>query len=299
MMKKLFRPLLAASLLTAVVGLAGCQGQETAPPAQTPSQQTTTAPEAQIAAKLDQSGCLTALEGITQYEAGTAGSSLKAFIAAAQLVNFTQTFTPEQTDALTQAAADYLTALDAEALKAFTSHLSFVDETARSIIARDPAALDMLEDAGSPQAFDEYDLDRYEAAKAIIDRCLSDASYQTALDAITHYEPGTAGSSLKAYIAAAKLLNAAELSEANANNTFAQAADAYLNSLKPEERQAFADNLPLIDETARQIILGTDPIVQGMLEDAGSPQAFEHYDLDRYESLKAILDQSLTPHTDK
>ena len=287
-MNKTFRPLIAAGLLTAVFGLAGCQGQEPVAPAQPPAQQTDTTPQ-ETEAVLDRSGCLTALEGITQYEADTAGSSLKLYIAAAQLTNFTQTFTSAQSDALTQAAVDYLTELDAPALKAFTSNLALVDETARSIINKDQTALDMLKDAGSPQAFDEYDLDRYQAAKTLIDQALANASLETALN-------GTAGSSLKVYIAAAKVLNAAQLA---AESDMTAATAAYLDTLSPEELQRFADNLPLIDETARAIIANTDPLVQGMLEDAGSPQAFASYDLDRYEALKAAIEQSLAQHTAK
>ncbi len=294
-MNKTFRPLIAVGLLTAVFGLAGCQDQEPIAPAQPPAQQTDTTPQ-ETEAVLDHSGCLTALEGITQYEADTAGSSLKLYIAAAQLTNFTQTFTSAQSDALTQAAADYLTELDAPALKAFTSNLALVDETALSIISKDQTALDMLKDAGSPQAFDEYDLDRYQAAKTLIDQALAKTSLQTALNGITQYEPGTAGSSLKVYIAAAKVLNAAQLA---AESDMTAATTAYLDTLSPEELQRFADDLPLIDETARAIIANTDPLVQGMLEDAGSPQAFASYDLDRYEALKAAIEQSLAQHTAK
>ena len=154
----------------------------------------------------------------------------------------------------------------------------------------------MLEDAGSPQAFDAYDLDRYEAAKGLIDQALAEASCQAALNGVTQYEPGTAGSSLKICIAAAKLLNAAQLA---ADSDMSAVTDAYLDALSAESLQRFADNLPSIDETARLIIQGTDPSVQGMLEDADSPQAFDNYDLDRYETLKAAVDQSLAQHADQ
>ena len=294
MMNKRFRPVIALGLLSAVFTLAGCQGQEAAPPAKPPAEQTDAAPQ-KSEAVLDQSGCLTALEGITQYEPGTAGASLKLYTAAAQLTNFTQTFTSAQADALSQTAADYLTGLDASALKAFTSNLVLVDDAARGIISKDQTALDMLEDAGSPQAFDAYDPDRYEAAKGLIDQALAETSCQAALNGVTQYEPGTAGSSLKVYIAAAKLLNAAQLA---ADSDMSAVTDAYLDALSAESLQRFTDNLPSIDETARLIIQGTDPTVQSMLEDAGSPQAFDHYDPDRYETLKAVIDQSLAQHAD-
>lgn len=293
MLHTFIRPILAFTLLAAFLGLSGCQAAST-PPAENASPQGSSASEAAPSAVLDQDACREALSGLAQYEPGTAGSSLKVYIAAAGLLNFTQTYTDNQADALAEAAALFLRDLDENTLQSLCAQLPAIDEAAQKIIAGDdPATADILKEAGSPQSYDAYDATRYDACWAILTQAAAAQNYQTALTAVTRYEEGTAGSSLKLYLAAARLLNFTQTYDASQADTLTQLTSAYLSSLSSEERQTFASNLSLISETAQAIIADDDAMTAAMLEDAGSPQAYAAYSLEPYEAVKAIIDQCL------
>lgn len=114
--------------------------------------------------------------------------------------------------------------------------------------------------------------------------------YQNALEGITNYEAGTAGSSLKIYIAAANLLNVTEqYDDAMQKTLLYEATVDYLAALDQEQLQYFKDHFAAIDQIAREIIANDQPQTKSMLEDAGSPQAYDIYDADQYEAVKTII----------
>ena len=292
-----FRPFLTAALLAALLGLSGCQASDT-PPVENDSPQQTDAQEAAPSADLDQESCQQALSGLAQYEPGTAGSSLKLYIAAAGLLNFTQTYTDNQASALAEASAVFLQDLDEGALQTLCAQLPAIDAAAQKIIAGDdPSTIDLLEEAGSPQAYDDYDAARYASVWLIFTQAADRQNGQTALTAVTRYEEGTAGSTLKLNLAAARLLNFTQTYDPSEAEMLTQLTDAYLSSLTSEQRQIFADNLSRIDETAQTILKGDDPAVWTMLKDAGSPQVYDAYSLESYSAVKTIIDQCLAAQT--
>lgn len=128
--------------------------------------------ETSSAEAIDNAAYRAALDGIAGYEEGTAGSSLKLAIVAANLLNFTEEYRPDQAEALKEETKAYLDSLEEDKKAAFEKNLSAMDATAREILAGGEQIAGLLEDAGNPQHYETYNPDRYAAVLGIIQDAL-------------------------------------------------------------------------------------------------------------------------------
>lgn len=115
---------------------------------------------------------------------------------------------------------------------------------------------------------------------------------EAALDGITNYEQGSAGSSLKCVIAAANLLNWLEESDQTEEQLFAAVKD-YLSSLSDEKRKDFRDHLQPILDSCEDIVSGSDAIT-GLLDSAGNPQNYEAYSPNKLSLFRSVLSKLIS-----
>jgi hypothetical protein len=115
------------------------------------------------------------LDKVTNYEEGTAGSSLKQAKIAGELLDWTEdsSLTSKEMDAQ---IAYYLQGVGTSALvDQFTSHFSDVSKTVLLIINKDSYALSSLTDAGYTPTHSQYTLSKWNAFAAAV-QLESDAS---------------------------------------------------------------------------------------------------------------------------
>jgi len=104
------------------------------------------------------------------------------------------------------------------------------------------------------------------------------ASFSTVLDGIKNYESGTAGSSLKAVVAAAGLMDWAEDNDFTADDVKKAVTD-YTENLSDEEKAAFAENAKEIVATAENLLTSSE--AKDLFSEAGNPQTHETYSADK------------------
>ena len=119
-----------------------------------------------------------------------------------------------------------------------------------------------------------------------------DPDVQKMMDALTSYEPGTAGSSLKACIAACGVLNYAEGYDESQEQTLRTSIENYL-------AQADADTLARLQEGRDDVELAAAEILTGseeskaLLSDAGNPNEYDSYHSEKYEAVILVLQDVL------
>lgn len=101
------------------------------------------------------------------------------------------------------------------------------------------------------------------------------------LDGILHYEPGTAGSSLKAVIVAVNILNWTETNQAGQDQISATVKD-YLSKLGDEDKLKFKQNFDVIDDYAEAIADGESDVT-ALIADSGADAKFETYSEIKYD----------------
>ena len=114
------------------------------------------------------------------------------------------------------------------------------------------------------------------------------------MDALTAYQPGTAGSSLKVYIAACGILNYAEGYDTADEETLRQGVTAWMNTAAPDTLEMVRETFYAVTGAAEGVLAG-DAESLALLADAGSPNRYDSYDPDRYETVKNILTELLQP----
>lgn len=113
---------------------------------------------------------------------------------------------------------------------------------------------------------------------------------QALADALTAYEPGTAGASLKAAVAACAVLDLAEERGAPDENALAQALEA----LGKETVQRAAEGWPDVRAVCEQLLEeGGVQAASGLLADAGAPNRYGAYTPARCEPVLRALDAAL------
>lgn len=110
---------------------------------------------------------------------------------------------------------------------------------------------------------------------------------EAALDGITNFEQGSAGSSLKCVIAAANLLNWLEESDQTEEQLLTAVSD-YLSSLTDEKRKDFRDHLQPVLDSCEDIVSGSDGIA-GLLDSAGNPQQYDSYSPYKLSWFRSVL----------
>ena len=114
-------------------------------------------------------------------------------------------------------------------------------------------------------------------------------------EALAAYEPGTAGASLKAAVAACAVLDLAEERGAPADeDALAQEAAQALEALGEEAAQRAAEGWPDVRAVCGQLLEeGGVQAASGLLADAGEPNAHDAYTPARCEPVLRALDAAL------
>ena len=119
-----------------------------------------------------------------------------------------------------------------------------------------------------------------------------DPAVQEMMEALAVYQPGTAGSSLKAYIAACGVLNYAEEYDSSGEETLRSSATAWLEQADELTLECLQEGWEAVQSTAEEILTGSEES-KAMLADAGNPNRYESYDAARYEEVSGILGELL------
>ena len=119
-----------------------------------------------------------------------------------------------------------------------------------------------------------------------------DPAVQEMMEALAVYQPGTAGSSLKAYIAACGVLNYAEEYDSSGEETLRSSAAAWLEQADELTLECLQEGCEAVQSTAEEILTGSEES-KAMLADAGNPNRYESYDAARYEEVSGILGELL------
>ena len=124
---------------------------------------------------LDTSAVTEMMDALTAYQPGTAGSSLKAYIAACGILNYAEGYDTADEEALRQGVSDWLDAAAPETLEMVREGFPAVTAAAEGVLAGDAESLALLADAGSPNRYDSYNPGKYEAVKTILAELLEPA----------------------------------------------------------------------------------------------------------------------------
>ena len=133
-----------------------------------PASQPESGPEA------DGNGVEELLESLMQnYQPGTAGSGMKLYQAAFQVLNYTEQYDEAHRQALEEAAAGYLDSLSGEELAALRQARQALEPAAEEILEKGAAGMqDILDSIGNPNQYETYSREKYQQAMAVIDGVL-------------------------------------------------------------------------------------------------------------------------------
>lgn len=119
-----------------------------------------------------------------------------------------------------------------------------------------------------------------------------DPAVREMMEALAGYQPGTAGSSLKVYIAACGVLDYAEEYDAAKEETLRSDVAAWLAQADPITREGLLEGQEAVRQAAEAILSGSEES-RAMLADAGVPNRYESYHPERYEAVMQVLDDLL------
>lgn len=137
---------------------------ETAPSTAGPSAAPAATPETDMG--YTAAGLTRVLDGFVAYESGTAGGSLKAAMAAADVVRYTAQYGKGHAEEIRTDAETWKNGLDADKKALLDENWPDICYTAKSITADPEKTKDMLADAGVMEDFSGVDL---ETASACVD----------------------------------------------------------------------------------------------------------------------------------
>lgn len=113
------------------------------------------------------------------------------------------------------------------------------------------------------------------------------------MQALTDFQPGTAGSGLKQYIAACGMLNYSQQYESSDAEQLRTDLDNYLANADEMQLLSLTEGRMLVEDAAQQILTqGVDGCAD-VLEQAGNPQKYDSYDAEKYREVASILDDAL------
>ena len=119
-----------------------------------------------------------------------------------------------------------------------------------------------------------------------------DPAVREMMEALAGYQPGTAGSSLKVYIAACGVLDYAEEYDAAKEETLRSDAAAWLAQADALTREGLLEGQEAVKQAAEAILSGSEES-KALLADAGNPNRYESYHPERYEAVMQVLDDLL------
>lgn len=123
----------------------------------------------------DETGFTAMFSKLSDFEADTAGGSLKVAAMAEELMRFTNNYTPEQETALKAAADVVLSKLDAAKVQAISDNLGLLDGVAQEILSKADGVDDLMKDAGVKLQEGGYDAEKYAAVKKVLDDAIAKA----------------------------------------------------------------------------------------------------------------------------
>lgn len=285
-MKKIISVAVAAALVLSMA--VGCSGKKNG--GNSSNQVSSTA------AVYDADGCTALLDGIMHYEAGTAGSSLKAVIVAVNILNWTEANQAGQ-DQISATVKDYLSKLSDENKIIFKQNFEMIDDYAEDIADGNSNVTGMIDDSGADKKFETYSKIKYDVfADAVEDELdkIADSSQSVSksnfdkedcielMKDIANIESGSAGSSLKALHAAAELVDfIIDCRKCTEDEIKAGVKESY-NSLDAETQKKFDSNIDRAVEYVNKIV--KDASVLAGID--------ENVDMDKFASDKynAFLD---------
>lgn len=267
-MKKIIAMAIAAALvLSMAVGCSDKKGSDTS-----------SGQISSTAAVYDADGCVALLDGILHYEAGSAGSSLKAVIVAVNILNWTETNQAGE-ETISATVKDYLSKLSDEDKLTFKQNFEIVDSYAEAIADGDGDIVGMIEDSGADAEFEVYSETKYDvfadAVEAEVDKINAPAKNTSksnfdkedcveVMKDIANIDTGSAGSSLRALHAAAELVDfIIDCRNCTQDEIKTGVKEAY-NSLDDDTKKKFDSNIKLVvdsvDKIAKDasILLGID-----------------------------------------
>ena len=150
-MKKMISVVLAAALVLSLA--VGCSDKKNDDNSNSQISSTTAA--------YDADGCTALLDDILYYEAGSAGSSLKAVIVAVDILNWTEVNQAGQ-EQISATVKDYLNKLSDEKKSIFKENFEIIDSYVDGIVDNDSEVIPLIDDAGADKKFDIYSENKYD-----------------------------------------------------------------------------------------------------------------------------------------
>ena len=153
-----------AVVLTAMLLCAGCAAEQS---------QGQSSSNADISSGQEQQDSFDQLEqALTMYEPGAAGSSKKVYIAAAGILNYSMEYELNTQDTLEEWLRSFYQEQEKAVLEQISNGLGDVKMAAAEILMGGEAMDALLEEAGNPQKYQEYENERYLQVIACVENVL-------------------------------------------------------------------------------------------------------------------------------
>ena len=114
-----------------------------------------------------------------------------------------------------------------------------------------------------------------------------DPAVQEMMDALAAYQPGTAGSSLKVYVAACGVLNYAEEYDSSMEDTLRSSVEAWM-----AQAECLREGREAVGIAAAEILTESEES-KALLADAGNPNKYETYHPEKYDEVVLVLHELL------
>ena len=115
-----------------------------------------------------------------------------------------------------------------------------------------------------------------------------DPAVQEMMDALAAYQPGTAGSSLKVYVAACGVLNYAEEYDSSMEDTLRSSAEAWMAQADETTLECLREGREAVGIAAAEILTESEES-KALLADAGNPNKYETYHPEKYDEVVLVL----------
>ena len=119
-----------------------------------------------------------------------------------------------------------------------------------------------------------------------------DPAVQEMMDALAAYQPGTAGSSLKVYIAACGVLNYAEEYDSSMEDTLRSSVEAWMAQADETTLECLREGREAVGIAAAEILTESEES-KALLADAGNPNKYETYHPEKYDEVVLVLHELL------
>ena len=119
-----------------------------------------------------------------------------------------------------------------------------------------------------------------------------DPAVQEMMDALAAYQPGTAGSSLKVYVAACGVLNYAEEYDSSMEDTLRSSVEAWMAQADETTLECLREGREAVGIAAAEILTESEES-KAQLADAGNPNKYETYHPEKYDEVVLVLRELL------